>query len=844
VKPRNESRSTTTNTSSHIGRQHLIKILPELASYSKAELEQARQWPAVDRYLGMIERVKSKDALSLWHQLKYGRHESWLRSAVALFHSKASDEEICLAWSRAADHHIEIARKMSGLDKTDVAVFALGKLGADELNLSSDIDLMLIRPDSDMVPLKEAREFVRLLNEVDEWGFCHRVDLALRPGGTASALIPTISQFENHYGYHGEAWERLAFVRFRHIAGGETAEVDLQAKSFARGFSFRRHLDYSVFEELRILIHRIRRENPSDKKCEFHLKLHPGGIRDIELFVHALQTIHGGRRRDLQTHRTEVAIRRLAEAELVTSEESQVLSETYWYYRNLENRIQAENDEQTYKIFEQSKVDEVRKRASKIIEISSSGFPELADGEIPTVDELVKRGFDRTVARESLDEIRETHVLSKKSERDEREKNIFLGSFLHSLENSGGDLDLGLGLLVDFIKTTRAKATLFSLLNREPTLVHQLATLFGVSPWAGHIFCSRPELLDSFILRQEAANLSSLDTAQVLDSLSERRLLGELIATLHYLESKDLEACVANLTNLADSIATDLMIATANEIGCEPLGIVALGKWGGRELGLRSDLDFVFLTTGQPTTDQQRLARRFLNRMTEAHRGGSIYAVDLRLRPSGHAGPILVQLDRLTDHLKSSAEAWERQSWLRARSLEKLPNAIPDSIRDAILDRGINTAEEAQLADIARQLFKPIPTFGGSKAAVDLKLVRGGLAPIEFAAQICVLRSGPTTSGPSRNLLETSTRGMLHFLEGIHAQRELLQKLDHMHLWLRRIEQWIRVTGDVAGSTLNLGSKEFRRFAKTSGENEVTFPNLLTSKLEESSEFLTTLLGR
>lgn len=822
----------------------MIKALPELGSYSEQELEAAKQWPAVSRYLGLLERTPERAGLTPLQALKLSRHEAWLKSSLALFHNRATDEEICYGWSQAANHHIQLARTQSGLDQTDVAIFALGKLGAEELNLSSDVDLMLIRPDSGDAPLKEAREFVRILNAADEWGFCHRVDLALRPGGSASPMIPTISQFENHYGYHGEAWERLAFVRFRHICGGEKAEVANQAQQFARGFSYRRHLDYSVFEELRLLIHRIRSENPSDKMSEFHLKLHPGGIRDIELYVHALQTIHGGRRRELQTVKTGVAIQQLAIAELVTREEAAELSNIYWYYRNLENRIQAPNDEQTYRLTDWVSVQNVRGKAKRVIEISAVGFPLVNSVQLPTVDDLVSRGFDKSIARDSLAEIRQVHVLSKKSERDEREKDLFLASFIQSLEKSGGDLDLGIALLVDFVKTTRAKATLFSMLNREPTLVHQLATLFGVSPWAGHIICSRPELLDSFILRQEAANLETLDTAQILDSLSERRMLGEIIATLHFLESKDLESCTRNLTNLADSIATDLMVATAKEIGCEPLGIVALGKWGGRELGLRSDLDFVFHTAKPPTNDHQRLARRFLNRMTEAHRGGSIYAIDLRLRPSGHAGPILVQLDNLLDHLSIKAEAWERQSWLRARSIEKLPHHLPAAVRDTILNRGLNGHEEAQLTEISKQLFKAVPTFSDTKSTIDLKLVHGGLAPIEFAAQICVLRTGPTASGPIRNLLETSTRSMLHFLKEIQIQRELLTELETQHLWLRRIEQWIRVTGDVAGSNLNLGSKEFRRFAKTAGENEIAFPQLLISKLEESSENLKTLLGR
>ena len=836
--------------------------LPELASYSESELSDASSWPAVERYLRLLHRSTKATSLSAEQKLKLKRHEAWLRCALSLYHRNATDEAVCLFWSQAADQHIQLAADLSGLARTSTAVFALGKLGAEELNLSSDIDLLLITPDNSEPSLREAREFIRILNESDEWGFCHRVDMALRPGGTGATLIPTISQFENHYGYHGETWERLAYVRFRHIVGGTAPgpsgpSVADEALAFAKTFSYRRHLDYSVFEELRLLIHRIRRENPPDRPDEFHLKLHPGGIRDIELFTHALQTIHGGRRRDLQLHRTGQALEKLAEVELVTPSEARELIETYWYYRKLENILQAKNDEQTYRLSDVAELSEVRQRAKRIIAISDAGFPDARSVSVPTAEDLVTRGFSESIARDSLAEIQQTKILSKKSERDEREKNLFLTTFIDSLAKSGGDLDLGLGLLVDFIKMTRAKATLFSLLNREPTLIHQLATLFGVSPWAGQVLCSRPELLDSFILRQEAANIESLDTAQALDALSERRLLGELIATLHFLESKDLETCVNNLTILADKIATDLMLMTANELGCRPLGIVALGKWGGRELGLRSDLDFVFLTHSKPSSDQQRLARRFLNRMTEAHRGGSIYSVDLRLRPSGHAGPILVELSQLEEHLKTKAEAWERQSWLRARSIETLPEPLPHSIRDTILDRGLNETEEKSLSEIANRLFKPIQTFDepgisvkrNQKYDVDLKLVNGGLAPIEFAAQIGVLRSGPTTDAQSRNLLETSTHGMIHFLEGLRLGGEQHwpargPKLSEMHLWLRRMEQWIRVTGDVAGSNLNLGSKEFLRFARTSGENPKTFPTVLTEKLEESAEHLKILLGR
>lgn len=827
--------------------------MTKFAEFSKGEIEAAKSWPAVSRYLEIVRRsAAAVEALPTGStdrkviELKIRRHTVWLECAISLFHNKHSDADVCLYWSQAAERHIRDAYELSGLSASGVAIFALGKLGAEELNLSSDVDLMLIDSDGNTTPRREAQEFLRILNHADEWGFCHRVDLALRPGGSAAALIPSLSQFENHYGYHGETWERLAFVRFRHIVGGDATLKD-QVNSFARGFSYRRHLDYSIIDELRFLIHRIRSENAPGTSGEYHLKLHPGGIRDIELFVHALQTIHGGRRKVLQTHRTSEALLRLGEAGLLTEADARFLDVTYWHYRNLENRLQAENDEQTYKLTKPSLVDDVLQRAKRVIEISETLFPQVTAVDIPTAEDLASRGFTESRARDSLREIFETRVLSKKSERDQREKNIFLSGFLKSLEASSGDLDLGLGLLVDFIKTTRAKATLFSMLNREPILIHQLATLFGVSPWAGQILCSRPELLDAFILRQEATDVLTLDTDQALDALSERRMLGEIISILHFLESKDLESCVQNLTQLADSIATDLMRVTAKEIECEPIGIVALGKWGGRELGLRSDLDFVFVTATAPSNGQHRLARRFLNRMTGSHRGGSIYSVDLRLRPSGHAGPILIHIDQLIEHLKGSAAAWERQSWLRARSIDTLPHRLGNDVIATILDRGLTKQEDLELAEIALKLFKPIP-MDMTKGLVDLKLVHGGLAPIEFAAQIEVLRSGPTTRPHNRNLLETSTRGMFHFLEGFEAttspRKALLDSLQATHLWLRRSEQWVRVTGDVSGSALSLGSKDFLRFAKTSGEAADKFPEILRTKLIESSENLKTLLGR
>lgn len=838
--------------------------LRNLDSYSDQEKQAASSWPAIQRYLSLLGHAQPSSAAA---RLKFQRHKAWLECALALFHQSATDRDVCTYWSQTADRNIAVAAKLSGLDQFPVSVFALGKLGAEELNLSSDVDLIFVAEDGLKAPLKEAREFIKILSEVDEWGFCHRVDITIRPGGSAASMIPTVSQFENHYGYQGEAWERLALIRLRPIPlspdapfKAERQALEEEVLKFSQGFSFRRHLDYSVFEELRLLLSRIRSEYSAKSNDEIHLKLHAGCIRDLELFVHALQSIHGGRRRNLIVRRTDDAIAALSAAGLLSKEEGDDLVRIYWYYRGIENRLQAFEDFQTYRVNDVHDVSKIKAESLRVIEISEAGFPATTSSALPSPETLVEMGFDRDVAINALDELQNTKVLSRKSERDEREKNLFLSNFLKVLATSGGDLNLGLGLLVDFVKGTRAKATLFSMLNRESTLVNQLALLFGVSPWAGSVLSSRPELLDSFILRQDLDLIEEFRTKKdisfVLDSLSERRLMGELIAILNYLETKDLETCTDNLTSLADQIASDLMIVSAEEIGCAPLGIVALGKWGGKELGVRSDLDFVFFTKDDPTSEQQRLARRFLNRMTEAHKGGALYAIDLRLRPSGHAGPMLVQESALKQHLATTAEAWERQSWLRARSLVRLPHQLDPSLKTAILRRGLSDDDETKLSEIAEKLFKPVPTrapTGQAKTLVDLKLVHGGLAPIEFAAQISLLKEGEhlaSTIGNNPPIgLETSTRSMVQFLEE-HSKSDhdgwagCGPRLRELHDWFRGLEQAARITGDHAGSALKLESPEFERLAKTVGTSATDLRFQILTALEESSKSLKILLGR
>ena len=246
-------------------------------------------------------------------------------------------------------------RSAQGLPQPLVIV-AMGKLGGGELNFSSDVDLVLLFPehgDTDGArPISNEEYFTRLgqtlarsLGSTTAEGFVLRVDLRLRPFGDSGPLVASFAAFEDYLQRHGRDWERYAYVKARPVTGAERyAEVETAA---VRPFVYRRYLDYGVFESLREMKALIEREVERRELAE-HVKLGPGGIREIEFIVQALQLTRGGRDRRLQTPSLLLALERLGEARLLPG--AAQLREAYLYLRRLENRLQMLNDTQTHQL--------------------------------------------------------------------------------------------------------------------------------------------------------------------------------------------------------------------------------------------------------------------------------------------------------------------------------------------------------------------------------------------------------------------------------------------------------------------------------------------------------------
>lgn len=808
-----------------------MSILPKIDDYSTEELHYAESYsPALRHYLQLLRTPAS----SFLAKLRHERNLAWCECVLATLFRRETTANICRYWSSVADRVTMAAWDHSGCSKKGLALFALGKWGSHELNLSSDIDIMIVSenpPDSET--LRCVREFISQLSVSDEHGFCFRVDADLRPGGRLSPIVISAKQLEDYYWTLGSTWERLALVRLRPVVG--PFSLTSFVASMAEKFAFRRYIDYGLLEDLKHLRSQIHGHYPQTERDQVNLKLAPGGIRDIELFIHSLQVIHGGKNKSLRTSSTSSAADELVGARRFDQKNMQFLIESYWEFRDLENRVQAKDDLQSHVwrsrdgTTELERFFKISRQVEEIVE-SLLGQPSR-EPLLPKEDSDLKKwleelGYSERTITQHIPDLLSLTALSARTFSEEEQRLRILRQFIETLSRVALDKNLGIALLVDFFRAIRVKTSFFSLLAHEKKLIHDLCVLFGCSPYLGGILSARPELLDGYVFRLQASSSRSID--DILEELAERKLLSEIVTANQFLQNRDLSALHQSLTSTADEICTDLLQLLNQNHTPARVEILALGKWGGRELGLRSDLDFIFITDGPPTENEQKVARRFLSRMTEQHRGGAIFDVDMRLRPSGKAGPLIVDRFSLLDYLTNKAAPWERQSYLKARNLRS--RSVSDAeIHEACLRQPLGPAEVKELQRIRQHLLKV------SSSGVDIKHSPGGLMDIEFTAQIGLLQK-------KLFMAETETENMLLLLsENDHEWHAGLKNLTEHYRYFRLIEQLHHLVNQHPGTQLDFDSDGFRRVAQILRTDMSALASELQSRLGDSLSILKTV---
>jgi [glutamine synthetase] adenylyltransferase / [glutamine synthetase]-adenylyl-L-tyrosine phosphorylase len=746
-------------------------------------------------------------------------------------------------------------------------VLGVGKLGARELNYSSDVDLIILfdgeksRYTGNRSPPQFfaglARDLGRLMAERAADGYVFRTDLRLRPD--PGSTLPAISVLAalTYYESAGQNWERAALIKARPVAGDRAAGNAFLTE--LRPFLWRKHLDFAAIQD----IHSIKRQIDAHRGggriavAGHDVKLGRGGIREIEFFAQTQQLIWGGRFPALRAPGTVDALAALTAAGRITAPTAADLTEAYRFLRRVEHRLQMIDDAQTHALpadpsalrrlavflgfpsrdaFAQAllqRLATVESRYAALFEEApalSAGPGNLVftgtEDDPDTLKTLAALGFADPPAVAAM--IRGWHHGRYRAMRSERARELLtelVPGLLRAFASSPTP-DLALVRFDQFLSRLPAGVQIFSLFLRNAVLLDLVAEIMGAGPRLADQLARRPALLDSVLsggffgappARAElAAELAALlaparHYEEVLDLV--RRWVGDrkFHIGVQLLRGRiDGEAAGAAFADLAETAIAALLPHVAADFakshGSVPGGalvVLGLGKLGSREMTVTSDLDLVLIyeapesveASGGPralpvSTYYARLCQRLINALTVLTPEGSLYDVDMRLRPSGTKGPVATSLEGFRRYHDELAWTWEQMALTRARVVAG-PAALGDAVMAqvrAVLTRPrdadrlvVDVAEMRQrMADQNRQ---PSPW--------ELKHRRGGLVDIEFIAQYGQLREAPARP----ELLCQNTSAALAALAEAGALEEgaAADLLDALRLW-RNLQGLLKLT--------------------------------------------------
>jgi glutamate-ammonia-ligase adenylyltransferase len=683
-----------------------------------------------------LGQVKSRADAA--RELSLFKRRIFFKLAVADLTARIDVKRTMLLMSRLADECIRAsfgaAIRLVGeraSEAGEFCVLAMGKLGASELNLSSDIDLVYIfdPPEPSLGDVTAAR-IGEIITEL--CGGCFRIDMRLRPGGRNSPLAVPFEGALSFYQYYGQTWERAALLRARPVAG--SVELGRRLLDELSRFVYRSYLDFDTLRQLRAMKHQIEAELRSPDLIERNLKLGYGGIRELEFIVQALSLIYGGRDPRIRTEKTLEALDRLADFGYLPSARAHDLSEAYLLLRNVEHKLQMVSGRQTHTLprgdaemrqlamrLQLGKSDKAlaRLRATlrKYRDLVATQFREtLAGGEeesLTKVSEVARAAWravsDRVIAERGLAALGFTQpkegaanleILARGSPHAPASARRFelletLAPILLDEISRLPDPDLALRNLADFITAVGARTSFLALLEQHPATRRVLLSLFASSSYLSTLFIRHPDMLDTLVrsdlarrrrnreeLDDELSGLmkASPDFESRLDALRTFRHQEFLrIAIADVAGNLELREVEAELTLLAETVLRHALTLAFAEI--EPrfkipstlkLSCIAMGRLGAGEMSYNSDVDLIFVYAGDGDAMRgrevaARVAQKLIAILEARTREGYAYKLDLRLRPSGNQGPLVTSIEGFRDYHRQSSAVWERQALVRAR---------------------------------------------------------------------------------------------------------------------------------------------------------------------------------
>ncbi|MBT0957115.1 bifunctional [glutamine synthetase] adenylyltransferase/[glutamine synthetase]-adenylyl-L-tyrosine phosphorylase [Alphaproteobacteria bacterium KMM 3653] len=722
-----------------------------------------------------------------------------------------------------------------------IVVLAMGKMGAGELNYSSDIDLISLFDESQYdadefgevraACVRVTRRMAALIGEKTGEGYVFRTDLRLRPDPSVTPVCVAMEAAERYYESIGRTWERAAHIKARPCGG------DLEAGAAyldrLRPFVWRRHLDFAAIEDAHAMRQAIRdHKGLYGATLEgFDMKLGRGGIREIEFFTQTRQIIAGGRDESLRVRPTMLGLDRLAAKNWVTQETADLLKDHYIAHRTVEHRLQMVNDAQTHAL------PKTPEGFDRIARLSGQGDTEAFRREISERLEAVAglaEGFfaprpageqAQPAPEHDLDE----HPIVERwttypALRSDRAVAIFerLKPDLLSRLAAAPRPEEALGAFDGFLRGLPAGVQLFSLFQANPELLGLIVDIAATAPTLAKYLSRNASVLDGVIAGdffadwpgpealQEALNkqvATAPDYEAKLDAARRWTKEWHFRVGVHLLRGivGGVEAG-RQYADLADVVLGALLPVATQEVsrrhGPPPgkgAAILGMGALGAGRMSATSDLDLIVIYDACGETESAgarplatrayyaRLTQTLITALSAPMSQGRLYEVDMRLRPSGRQGPVAVSLESFETYQRGDAWLWEHRALTRARCVTgpaELTQAI-GAVRESVLSRPRKPAELAQDAADMRARLGAAGTAG--KGVLQAKLGPGMLQDIELFAQSCALAAGRPISVTAQQLAAGAQSGWITAQEA--------EDLTETHGLLARLQACTRLLG-------------------------------------------------
>ncbi|MBM1219147.1 glutamine-synthetase adenylyltransferase [Ponticoccus sp. SC2-23] len=703
------------------------------------------------------------------------------------------------------------------------AVLAMGKMGAFELNYSSDIDLICLFDDTqfsleDVAEVRSAfvkitRKLCAILGDNTGEGYVFRTDLRLRPDAAVTPVCLSMSAAESYYEGVGRTWERAAYIKARACAGDISAgERFLETLT---PFVWRRHLDFAAIQDAHDMRLRIRDHKGLHGPLRLprhDMKLGRGGIREIEFFTQTRQIIAGGRDPSLRVRGTVEGLARLAEAGWLPAETAATLTRHYRLHREVEHRLQMIADAQTHAL---PTNDEGFDRLAAFMGQDRATFEADLTARLEEVHDLIEGFFtpDEAQGDEGDEQEFGAEITARWPDypalRSARAGELFrrLRPEILGAMQEAARPEEALVNFDRFLSGLPAGVQLFSLFDANPQLTRLIVDIASTAPALAQYLSRNAGVFDAVIggdffapwpgvgvlTEQLAAQLAATEDYEArLDATRRWAKEWHFRVGVHHLRGLiSATDAGAQYADLAEAAVAGLWPHVVDDFSAKhgaPPGrgavVLAMGSLGAQRLNAASDLDLIVIYDGQGVEASEgrrplatrsyfsRLTQALVTAMTAPTAEGRLYEVDMRLRPSGRQGPVATSWDAFRTYQRDEAWTWEHLALTRAR-----PIAGDASFRDEaeafrqslLAEKSTGAGIVIEVADMRRRIAEAKPPQGDW----DAKIGPGRLQDAELAAQTLALLSGSEARQPLAQVEAGAAAGLVS-ADQAHALRRSL----------------------------------------------------------------------